>query len=182
MGRDKALLPWASATLLEHAAARLHPHCTRVSVLCGPRPRYQELGLPLILDAVPDAGPLAGLAAALAQLEPGQAGLFLAVDLPGVPSALLARLVAQAPGHAAVVPLGAQGPEPLCALYRGACLPAVQRRLDAGERRLTCFWPDVDVLTLPPAAFADLGHADDIFRNVNAPADYSAASRALSAR
>lgn len=174
MGRDKALLPWAGTTLLEHAAERLRAHCTRVSVLCGARPRYAELGLPLVLDVHPDAGPLAGLAAALEQLAPGQAGLFLAVDLPGVPSALFGRLLARAEGRDAVVPLGTQGPEPLCALYRATCLEAVRRCLEIGMLRMTSFWPAVDVLQLEPDAFADLGSAAALFRNVNAPADYAA--------
>lgn len=181
MGRDKALLPWDGGTLLEHAVTRLRTQCASVSVLCGATLRYVETGLPLVLDALPDGGPLAALAAGLARLGPGQVGVFLAVDLPAVPSALLVRLLAHAAGHAAVVPRGPRGFEPLCALYRSTCLPAVQRRLEQGERRMTCFWSDVDVLTLEATAFADLGSPADMFRNLNAPADYDAAERAFNA-
>ncbi len=205
MGRDKALLPWHGSTLLDHAIARLGAVCGDVRILCGPEPRYADRGRRLVVDARPGAGPLAGLAAGLA--DAGDAPtLFLGVDLPYVTVALLAALAAPGPhpdasarsattadagggdtradanaGDAAsgptadadaVVPVTAGGPEPLCALYRPPCLPAVRARLAAGELRMTSFWPDVRVRTLEGAALAAFGDPRRLFHNVNVPADY----------
>lgn len=176
MGRDKALLRWRGVTLLDHAIARLDAVCRDVRILCGPVPRYEDRGRPLVLDAAPGGGPLAGLAAALTSAD-GEAALCLGVDLPLVTVELLSALAGDTGGDDAVVPVTADGPEPLCALYRAGCLGPVQRRLAAGERRMTCFWPDVRVRTLAAEALAAFGDPARLFHNVNAPADYDAIAR-----
>jgi molybdopterin-guanine dinucleotide biosynthesis protein A len=185
MGRDKALLPWDGSTLLDHAIARLAAVCADVRILCGPAPRYEDRGRPVVVDAVPDHGPLGGLAAGLASAGDAP-GLFLGVDLSHVTVPLLSALAdlgewprpgADANGDAdapadAVVPVTAAGPEPLCALYHPRCLPAVRARLAAGDLRMTSFWPEVRVRRLEGAALAAFGDPRRIFHNLNAPADY----------
>jgi len=171
MGRDKALLPWQGSTLLDHAIARLAAVCGDVRILCGPRRRYEDRGRPLVLDAIPDGGPLAGIAAGLDSAG-DSAGLYLGVDLPFVSVALLLALAALDADADAVVPVTTEGPEPLCAVYRPGCRGAVRARLAAGDRRMTSFWPDVRVRTLEGNALAAFGDPRRIFHNVNAPADY----------
>jgi molybdopterin-guanine dinucleotide biosynthesis protein A len=171
MGQDKALLPWKETTLLDHALARLRAVCAEVRILCGADRRYGDHGAPVDVDSIPGAGPLGGLLTGLERLQ-DSLGLFLAVDVPGVPVAVLHRLVALAPGHDLVVPVTARGPEPLCALYRSTCLEPVRRRLAAGQLKMTGFWPDVRVREVTPAELEALGDATVMFRNVNTPADY----------
>jgi molybdopterin-guanine dinucleotide biosynthesis protein A len=168
MGRDKALRPWGGATLLHHAIARRPAVCSEVRIRCGAAPRYQSRGRPLVLDAAPGRGPLGGLAAGLASAG-GQDGLYLGVDLPFVTAEVLAALAAADDAADAIVPVTADGPQPLCALYRAACAPAVARRLAAGDLKMTSFWPDVTVRTI---AARDLGAGDRLFHNVNDPRDY----------
>jgi molybdopterin-guanine dinucleotide biosynthesis protein A len=93
------------------------------------------------------------------------------VDLPRVPVALLARLVALAEGADAVVPLSSHGPEPLCAVYGPACLEPIRRRVAAGESRMTSFWPGMRVREVRASELAAFGDPDDLFRNLNTPAD-----------
>ena len=174
MGRDKALLPWNGSTLLDHAVTRLRAVCGDVRILSGALRRYEDRGLPVETDAVPDAGPLGGIHAGLGGRREA-AGLFLGVDLPFVTVDLLRRLLELSAGHDAVVPLSSRGPEPLCAVYRSTCLDPIRRRLAAGERKATSFWPDVDVLQAGAEHLAGLGPIDDLFRNVNTPADYERA-------
>ena len=174
MGRDKALLAWNGSTLLDHAVARLRAVCASVRILSGGERRYEDRGLPVETDAVPDAGPLGGIYTGLVAMGQGT-GLFLGVDLPFVSVELLRRLLDLSSGHDAVVPLSARGPEPLCAVYGAACLEPIRRRLGAGELKATSFWPDVDVLQAGADQLAGLGPLDDLFRNVNTPADYESA-------
>ena len=174
MGRDKALLPWRDTTLLDHALRRLREVCGDARILCGPQDRYREHGETLV-DAVEGAGPLSGVCAALGRLPAGALGLFLAVDLPHVTPALLSRLVLLAPGFDAVVPMTGRGPEPLCAVYGQGCLGPILRRLDEGERKMTCFWPDVRVRVVGETELAEFGEPARLFRNINTPADLAAA-------
>jgi molybdopterin-guanine dinucleotide biosynthesis protein A len=178
MGRDKALLPWAGATLLDHTLDRLRAVCDDVRILCGPEARYAERGLPLVRDALPDAGPLAGVLAGLDALG-GDAGaaraaaLFLAIDLPVVPPALLVRLLGLLAGHDAVVPVLDAGPQPLCAVYAAGCADSIRRRLARGERKMTCFWPDVRVREVGAERLREFGDPQALFLNLNSPRDYA---------
>jgi molybdopterin-guanine dinucleotide biosynthesis protein A len=174
MGRDKALLPWRETDLLGHALARLREVSDDVRILCGPERRYADRGVPVVLDRVADAGPIAGLLAGLESAS-GEPVMLLAVDLPLVPIRLLGQLASLAPGFDAVVPVSSRGEEPLCAVYGPGCLEPVRRRVAEGDLKMTAFWPDVRVREVGPAELVSFGHADTVFRNVNAPADYSEA-------
>jgi molybdopterin-guanine dinucleotide biosynthesis protein A len=170
MGRDKALLPWGGVDLLDHAVARLRAVTDDVRILCGPEKRYADRGLPVERDLVPGAGPLGGVLTGLTAAS-GRPGLFLAVDLPHVPVALLAGLVERAGAWDAVVPVSPGGPEPLCAVYGPSCAERVRRRMDAGDFKMTGFWPEVRVLEVGPAELREFGDPGQMFRNLNAPED-----------
>jgi molybdenum cofactor guanylyltransferase len=174
MGRDKALLPWGQATLLDHTLDRLRAVCADVRILSGPEPRYLDRGLPVISDLTADAGPLAGIEAGLA--SPGvEAGLFLGIDLPFLPAELLRALIAEAAQADAVVPMVGGHPEPLCAVYGAGCLEPVRGALRAGDRKMTSFWPKVRVRHLSEDAIARFGAPAALFANVNTPDDYARA-------
>ncbi len=110
----------------------------------------------------------------LTLLEQGP-GLFLAVDLPLVPVSLLGHLLALLEGHDAVVPVSSAGPEPLCAVYSRACAKPIRARIDGGERKMTCFWPDVRVREVASAELSSFGDPETLFLNANAPDEYERA-------
>jgi molybdopterin-guanine dinucleotide biosynthesis protein A len=176
MGRDKALLPWGATDLLGHTLARLSLVVPEVRVLAGPQARYTGRA-PVETDAVDGGGPLAGTLAAL-EAAAGRVALLLAVDLPLVPPALLARLVLLCSEADAAVPISSRGNEPLCAAYGPACLPAVMRQVAAGDLRMTSFWAEVRVRTVQPLELRAFGDPDLLFLNVNEPADYERARAA----
>lgn len=137
MGRDKALLPWGEATVVEHLAEMLQP-LTGAVTLIGPPERYQRLAIPCIPDLRPGAGPLGGIESALANTD-AEACLILACDLPGVASAWLAGLFRSAERDKALftgIRDAAGKLHPLCAVYRPESLAIVRDALDIGERRL----------------------------------------------
>jgi molybdopterin-guanine dinucleotide biosynthesis protein A len=179
MGRDKALLRWGETDLLGHAITRLRAVTEDVRILSGGEPRYSDRGVPVEVDPAPDLGPLGGLAAAL-DAASGDDVLLLGIDLPLIPSALLTRLVELVPGFDAAVPVSARGPEPLCAFYGAACQEPVRRRIASGDLRMTAFWTNVRVREVGPSELRAFGDPEELFLNVNAPADFERA-QALSA-
>jgi molybdenum cofactor guanylyltransferase len=172
MGRDKALLPWGESTLLAHAVNRLRAVCGEVRILCGPEPRYVEHGVPVLTDALGPMGPLGGVYSGLQALDRSlSVGLFLAVDLPDVPTAFLSFLLDVVQGWDAAVPVHAAGEEPLCAAYAASCLDPIRHRIEAGDLKMTSFWPDVRVRRVGEDEIRRFGDPLQIFRNVNTPAD-----------
>ena len=171
MGCDKALLPWGHTTLLDHTLDRLRAACSEVRILSGAEPRYPDRGVPVEVDTLPEGGPLAGVCAGLARA--GElSGLFLALDLPFAPVSLLRHLAGLALEFDAVVPVTADGVHPLCAAYGPACLVPIRRRLEGGERKMTCFWPDVRVREVGAGELSAFGEPEQMLRNVNTPEEY----------
>ena len=129
MGRDKALLPWEDGRCSITRSRGCDAVCSEVRILCGPTRRYEDRGRPLVLDGetrTPDRSAGSPPRSPMPRRRPA---LFLGVDLPCVPVALLGALAAAADEDAEiVVPVTGDGPEPLCALYRTGCLPAVRAR------------------------------------------------------
>lgn len=178
MGRDKAGLFLAGSTLIDRAVRALASVSARVILASGAEPRYPELGLECVLDAQPAAGPLAGLAAALARLERAGAthACVLACDMPHVDADAFRVLLARAKAADADVCLVATeaGPEPLFAVVHVRARAAVEAALARGERRMLAFhrlgFPDaLHVVTVPEA---ELGPG--CARNLNTPEEFQA--------
>lgn len=93
MGTDKALVPLAGQPLVVHALTILREAGLRGSI-AGARATLDSFA-PVIEDSEQDQGPLGGICSALASTETRWA-VFLPIDLPLLPTALLAFLLARA--------------------------------------------------------------------------------------
>src|SRR5262249_53954292 len=164
-------LPWGDTDLLGHLLRRLGTTSAETSVLSGSSQRFADRGVPVYADIVINAGPLGGILTGLAFLK-ADLGLFLAVDLPLITVPFLQHLLSVADGYDAVVPISPSGPEPLCAVYTRACENPIRARIDAGQLKMTSFWPDVRVRPVEAPEIAAFGDPATLFLNVNSPADY----------
>ncbi len=139
MGRDKALLPCAGEPmwrrqwrLLEQAGAG------EIFLSARPDQTWVPPGVTTLADAVPGAGPLAGIAAALDRCRTSHL-IVLAVDLPQMTSAWFTQLAADcAPGRGAV---GRHGKffEPLAAIYPVELREPAAAALVRGDYALQAF-------------------------------------------
>lgn len=190
MGRDKAWIEFDGAPLIEHILRRLSPIAAEFLVsVADPGPFCALVGripVPLhtVVDHYPGAGPLAGLHAGLTAAS--QPLVFaVATDMPFVNPALVRRMADLAAGFDAVIPRtpgdtdGPPLPEPLHALYRRACLPAVTRQIEAGGRRMVAFLSEIRVRYMDPAEIAPLDPDYLSFINVNTPDEWLAARARL---
>lgn len=164
-GRDKALAVLDGVSFVEHVARALRPHVAELLVATGSTPRCYPVDARVVLDPVPDGGPLAGLAAGLeAATTPWL--LAAAVDLPYLTHETLAPLTAAASAPVDVV-IGREGNarlQPVCALWRVATVaPIVREHLACRRRALHALLDRLVVhdVALPP----------ELLRNVNDPED-----------
>ena len=63
----------------------------------------------------------------------------------------------------------------MCAVYGPACRSAIEQRLDQGDLRAISFHADVRVGILSLAQVREFGNPDELFFNVNTPADLARA-------
>ncbi len=139
MGRDKALLELGGKPLALHAVTKLGRVCSDVYILSANR----ELAAyaPLVSDLHPGCGPIGGIEAALEHSQ-YEWNLFLPVDMPFFPSALLSSWVA-----ANVASWGMMGtrlalftlfgtPQPLFCLLHRDVAPFVRLAVERGEYKV----------------------------------------------
>jgi molybdenum cofactor guanylyltransferase len=145
MGVDKALLPApggpasSQPLLMWQRQLRILQALKPAEIfISGPRrPGFPE-AVCCLMDRLASRGPLGGLAACLDQITtPGL--LVLAIDLPFMETAFLARVLdACQPGRGAV-PRGPTHYEPLAAVYPRAAAQTANAALDAGQLKLQGF-------------------------------------------
>ena len=174
-GADKASLTVGRARIIDRQLAALAAVADDIRIVCTDPDRYAALGLRVITDAIPDAGPLGGIYSALLDAAHERV-IVVACDLPFVTAALLRRLVeeADAPGADAVVPRSARGLEPLCALYTTRCAAAAGDRIREGKLQVAGLLDAVRTRILEPDALAPYDEGA-LFENVNTPHDHERA-------
>ena len=189
MGRDKSALPVNGEPLWQRQLAVLRatePAEIFISGKCdGP---YADCGVEILLDEIPDCGPLGGIATALRRCK-SERLLVLAVDMPAMTADFLRALLDESQRTAMGVvpsvaaPVRAQARirtspgendggqlEPLAAVYPRAAFDVAEECLRAGERRLEKFVRDAAALGLLRVHEA-AGDEAALFENWNSPED-----------
>ena len=171
MGCDKASLIIDGQPLWLRQLATLRATGTSDIFISGrPDGPYANAGIEIIPDATPDLGPLSGIAAALHRITTPLL-LVLAIDLPGIGSEFLLRMVHEAVrANAGAVPWIDRHFEALAAVYPVTALPLIEECLRSEDRSMQHFARcacQAGVLTALPIS------ADHLltFRNLNSPAD-----------
>ena len=170
-GSDKALHVVGGQAMALQVAHALGELASRVTLVGDPA-RHGALGLRVIPDVIPGAGPLGGIVAALADAE-RQWILIVACDLPNVSAAPLETLLRFASDSdvRAVVPRTPDGRlQPLCAAYAKEAQGPLEAALRNGTRKVTdalrdLHWRAVDMEDAGP------------FTNVNRPSDLESLRR-----
>ena len=179
MGRAKALLPLpGGTTLIEHVAGVASQVAQDVVILgqltALPAPLTH---LPVLPDAEPDRGPLAGLCSLL-EYARARWGLLLACDMPCLAPAVIHRILAAARSDVDAVAFLRDNPaEPYhacCALYHPRILPEALSELAEGRASLQGLLARVRVAALRPDP-----QQTPLLMNVNTPQDHARALRHL---
>lgn len=165
-GVNKGILHIGAAAIIDRQLEVLRALAADVFLVGRPDPAWNDRGLRVVADDIPDAGPLGGIYTAL-QHSPRDRTLVVACDMPFLSAGLLQRLVAAADADVAAA-RSARGFEPLCAVYSRRCAAGIHARLLRG---------DYEASRLPPGVrVVEVVVEDDLsVVNVNTPHDYERA-------
>jgi molybdenum cofactor guanylyltransferase len=131
MGRDKAFLEFEGEALWRRqlgTLSRLSP----VQLMLSGLPRTEWSDFDIVADAIPEAGPLAGVTTALWKCTMPLL-VVLAVDLPRMTTDFLRSLLAICGEGQGAVPRAADGFEPLAAVYPAGCACLAAAALRSGD-------------------------------------------------
>jgi molybdopterin-guanine dinucleotide biosynthesis protein A len=167
---NKAFVELESQRIIDRIVFTLREVFPKVILVANTPEEYENLGVEIVSDLIPGQGPLGGIHSGLLA-SPFDLNFIVACDMPFVRGDLGAYLVSRAaPEDDAVVPVINGYPEPLCAVYRKSCIPAIESRLEAGIRKVTSVYPLVRVCYVPEEDLAVFGGAETFF-NVNTRED-----------
>lgn len=173
-GRDKGALELGGRRFIDWHVACLRPIADAILVVTNDAVRYADVGVPVVVDEVSDAGPLGGLYTALLHAPTDQV-VALACDMPFLNRSFVQHVAARGREAAVVVPRSTRGLEPLCASYRREIAEVIRRHLARGVRALEALLADVPVRIIEPDEIAPFDPDGLLFFNVNTPDDYARA-------
>lgn len=171
-GRPKGLERVGGVRVIDRVVQALAPASDALLLIANDPAAGDWLpGVRVAADVRPGCGSLGGIHAAL--VHAGGPVLVAAWDMPFLPAPLLAALreLGERDGVDVAVPESGsrRGVEPLCAYYGPGCVAPIERRLDAGDRRVIGFYDAVRVVRLPADVVGRYGDPARLFMNVNSP-------------
>ncbi|WP_281251613.1 molybdenum cofactor guanylyltransferase [Virgibacillus phasianinus] len=144
MGTNKALLPLGNKSVIEYIADEMESINSKVVINSNNAAIFSHLGLPIIKDNYLDQGPLAGMEAALSQVDVDIC-IFSACDTPFVNRQVYYHLLGQLSEYDAVVPVYEDTMHPLSGIYRKRIALRVRKQLAGGERKVRKLFDHINI-------------------------------------
>ena len=171
MGTNKALLPYKGQPLIYWIVKSMEQLGAPVWISVQ-QPDYQFLNKPLLLDQVPNIGPMAALHAALHQI-PAHWYALGACDAPILNPLVYNALLHHRQPNKLAVYLTAHGHHhPLIAIYSAAIRPWVNKAVTDGRYGLMRLLNQVPSQSVPLESLHEPLRSTPVF-NLNTPNDYN---------
>jgi len=179
MGVPKSGLLFRGHPLLSRVIDSVRAGTSEVIVVIAPgqaHPAIEDAQTRVVEDSEPDGGPLMALHSGLAA-SGGTLNWVVACDMPFVDAPMLAMLTSLVDGYDAVLPIYAGVPQPLHAVYAASCLPALEKLLDSGIRRLTDLAAAVRTRYVDESEWSRFSPDSRAFLSVDTPSQLVVAER-----
>lgn len=171
-GHDKALAMLGGTPLLQWVVDRIRPQVGELAISGETRPGF---ALQAIVDALPNAGPLAALCSILAWAEEKDLPLVmtLSCDTPFIPRDIAGVLRKALEDYDCAVASRGGTIHPTCALWRTASRASIETAFDSGVRSLHGAISYLNAIAVDFSTGE--GPGGDPFFNINSPADMAVA-------
>jgi molybdopterin-guanine dinucleotide biosynthesis protein A len=134
-GSNKAFVEIDGIRLIDRVAAVMKSIFRHVVLLTNTPEEYAYLHMPMVGDLVKGFGPMGGIYTGLMTLS-GEAGFFVACDMPFLKEKLIRHMVDVRKDFDAVVPRVDWMLEPLHALYLKKCLPVFHEAIQRNQHQI----------------------------------------------
>jgi molybdopterin-guanine dinucleotide biosynthesis protein A len=181
MGSPKSELKFGDQTLLERTLSELRVAFDDIVVVAAPTGLRTSVpaDITIIHDEREHEGPLPALARGLRAIR-NDAAFVCSCDLPLLKNKVARALCTMLDSYDAVIPEITGLAQPLHAVYRKRCAPAIDKVLAGGEKRLTKIVESLSVRHVDENQLRPIDPDLHSFLNVNTPEEYAAALRLIS--
>lgn len=171
-GRNKAFVLLEGVPLIERVAAVMGAIFDRLLLVTNTPEEYAYLGIEMVGDLIRGIGPLGGIYTGLKTIE-GDAGFFVACDMPYLCEPLVRRMTDLWEGYDAVVPKVDWMVEPLHALYAKGALSALEELVHSGRYQIVEMLARIRTRYVAEEILRSFDPCLRFFENVNRPEDVS---------
>lgn len=171
-GIDKTRLLVSGRPIIVRQVEILQRLTSRVYVVANDHRRFADLGVPVYVDRIRDAGALGGIHSALAVAD-AERVLVVGGDQPFLSADLLRHLASRANDGDGAWIHTSRGVEPLVACYRHHAIRQVRLALEAGDLKAADLSRRLEMVSVGASELASFGEIERLLTNINTPDDYS---------
>ena len=167
-GANKAFVEVDGIPLIERVAEVLLSVFEQTVIVTNSPEEYSYLSMPMRQDIIPGLGPLGGVYTGL-QMISGEAGFFVACDMPFLNPGLIRYMVDIRKGFDVVVPKITWKMEALHALYGRKCTSHIKNLIQSGNYQVIRLFPYVGVRYVQEDEIVQFDPELRSFFNINRP-------------
>jgi molybdenum cofactor guanylyltransferase len=167
MGANKAFLQINGVRLIDNILGIFREIFNEVIIVTNDPLAYIEFtAATIVTDIYGQKGALGGIYTGLFYAS-HKYSFVTACDMPSLNKNFILYLIGQTGKYDIIVPQCAEGFEPLQAIYSHNCLPAIKRRLTADKLKITGFYKEMHLLSIPQAKTKPFNEDGHLFLNIN---------------
>jgi len=174
MGREKALLSLGNKTIIEAQKDNLGQIFEEVIIVTNYENNFKNIDAKVVKDVIPGLGPLGGLYSGLSASS-NIHSFLIGCDMPFVNLELVKYMIRQVGENEIVIPLSANGVEPLFAFYSLSCLESIKRQIEQKNLKLLALLNSHNVRYICQEEVRKYDPDGLSFFNINYPLDYELA-------
>ena len=166
-GYDKTRLRLGRESLLNRTLGILNSFCAETLISSNTLQQHHEGRI--IPDQEKNQGPLGAIYSCLLAADNPYL-LIVAGDMPFITVPALTKLWQEKKNFDVIIPKTPDGLQPLAAIYKQSCIPAIAAQLKEKNFKIRGFFDDVRVNVLICSDFPEI-YPDNTFMNINSPND-----------
>lgn len=171
MGANKAFLEIDGERLIDKTLSIYRQIFAEIIIVTNDPLSYIEFAdAAVVTDIHKGKGPLGGIYTGLFYSN-HPCAFISACDMPYLNKDFINYLVSQTGKHDVIVPELTEGYQPLHAIYSRSCLPNIKRLLMLDKLKITGFYRDMRVLSIPEEQIQPFNADGRLFHNLNTPKD-----------
>jgi molybdopterin-guanine dinucleotide biosynthesis protein A len=171
MGTNKAFLEIDGSRLIDKAINIYREIFSEIIIVTNDPLSYIEFtDAEIVTDIYKGKGPLGGIYTGLFYANNSYA-FVAACDMPFLNEDFIIYLTEQADKFDIVVPQLSEGFQPLHAIYSRNCLSHIKKLLITDKLKITGFYKEVRLLSIPEEKIKPFNQDGRLFLNVNTPED-----------